>query len=98
MTSLNCYHYTIDKRAFKDICIKNGVSVAQDYHVSLHPTEAELEAIKFPVVVKAIDQSANRGMSYCFEKEDIQKAYKQVFIISSYQRNSKSTTAWQHHL
>lgn len=68
------WYYTVDKRAFKDICIKNGVSVARDYHVSLQPTEAELEVINFPVVVKAIDQSANRGMSYCYKKEDIQKA------------------------
>jgi biotin carboxylase len=68
------WHYTVDKRDFKDICIKNGVSVAQDYHVSIEPTDEELDVIKFPVVVKAIDQSANRGMSYCFEKADIKKA------------------------
>ncbi len=77
---LSCYatpeswYYTIDKRAFKDICIKNGVPVAHDYYVSTHPTEEELNKIKLPVVVKAIDQSANRGMSYCYTKSDVVKA------------------------
>ena len=73
-TTQETWHYSVDKRAFKDMCIKNGVPVAQDYYVSTQPTEEELNKIKFPVVVKAIDQCANKGMSYCYSKEEVIKA------------------------
>ncbi len=75
--NLPCYctpeswHYTIDKRQFKDLCISCGVPVAKDYYLSKTPTEKELSEIQYPVVVKAIDQSANRGMSYCNSKEEV---------------------------
>lgn len=75
--NLPCYctpeswHYTIDKRQFKDLCISCGVPVAKDYYLSKTPSEKELGEIQYPVVVKAIDQSANRGMSYCNSKEEV---------------------------
>lgn len=78
--NLPCYctpeswHYTMDKRDFKDVCIRNHVPVARDYHVSNPPTEEELNAIQYPVVVKAINQSGNYGMSYCYGPEDMPDA------------------------
>ena len=68
------WHYTIDKRMFKDLCIKHNVPVAKDFYISVNPTEEELNNIDYPVVVKAIDQSANRGMSYCFKPSEIRSA------------------------
>lgn len=67
----NAWHYTIDKRQFKDLCISCGVPVAKDYYLSKFPSDSELDQIQYPVVVKAIDQSANRGMSYCNSKEEV---------------------------
>lgn len=87
--NLPCYctpeswHYTIDKRDFKDACIKNNVPVAKDYYLSEEPTAEELESITYPVVVKAIDQSANRGMSYCFSSEEISGAIKKAKLVSN---------------
>lgn len=80
--NLPCYanpeawSYTIDKRRFKDICKENCVPVAEDYFLSEIPTEKELTKIKYPVVVKAIDQSANRGMSYCKNAGEVIEAIK----------------------
>ena len=65
------WHYSANKRDFKDICKSSGVLVAQDYFVSNPPTEEELTQISFPVVVKAIDQRGNIGMSYCNTKDEI---------------------------
>ena len=76
------WSYTMDKRAFKDVCIECGVPVAKDYFISTNPTEEELNSIEFPVVVKAIDQSANRGMSYCHKKEDILPAINYAHTFS----------------
>lgn len=76
------WHYTMNKYDFKALCRSCNVPVAQDYFVSSTPTEAELNKIKFPVVVKAVDQSANRGMSYCNTKEEILPAINYAHTFS----------------
>lgn len=68
------WHYTMNKYDFKALCRKTGLPVATDYFVSDPPTDEELAKIKFPVVVKAVDQSANRGMSYCHNIEEVKEA------------------------
>lgn len=68
------WHYSANKRDFKDICKSSGVLVASDYAVSNPPTEEELNQISFPVVVKAIDQRGSIGLSYCNVKNEIAPA------------------------
>lgn len=70
-TTPEAWHYTVDKHDFKQLAMKVGVPVATDYTVSNPPKQEELDAIQFPVVVKAIDLSANRGMTYCYNQEDV---------------------------
>lgn len=65
------WHYSRNKYDFKQLCKEANVRMAEDYHMSNPPTEEELNAVKFPVVVKAIDLSANRGMSYCYNKDEL---------------------------
>lgn len=76
------WHYTMDKYDFKKLCRENHVPVAKDYFVSNPPTFEEIEAIEFPVVVKAVDQSANRGMSYCYKYDDIIPAINYAHTFS----------------
>lgn len=80
------WHYTMNKYDFKALCRSCNVPVATDYFVSNPPTEEELNNIKFPVVVKAVDQSANRGMSYCHNKEEILPA---IEYAHSFSKDSK---------
>ena len=77
------WNYTIDKRAFKDLCIKCNVPVAQDYYIGMNPTEEEYKKVVYPVVVKAIDQSANRGMSYCNSQDELVAACKYARSMST---------------
>lgn len=65
------WHYTVNKRDFKNLCRKHGVPVSKDYFVSKIPTENELNKIEFPVVVKAINLGGGRGMTYCNNKDDV---------------------------
>lgn len=95
------WRYTIDKRAFKDLCMSCHVPVATDYFVSKHPTDEELEKIQFPVVVKAIDQSANKGMSYCNTKDELLAACAYARSVSASETvivermlNGREYTAW----
>lgn len=80
------WNYTINKFDFKKLCRDNYVPIAKDYYVSKNPTEEELNTIQFPVIVKAVDQSANRGMSYCYYKEDIVPA---INYAHSFSKNNK---------
>lgn len=76
------WHYSKDKADFKDICKKNGVLVPKDYYISDKLSDEELESISFPVMVKPVDMSGNRGISYCHNKEEFIKAYKLARSVS----------------
>lgn len=65
------WRYTTDKREFKTLCKKCGVPVAKDYSLSGYPTSADLDSIEYPCVVKAVDLSANRGMSFCSTRDEV---------------------------
>jgi len=71
-----------NKGNFKEICKKIGAPIATDYVVSENLTDEELDKITFPVVVKPVDRSANRGMSYCNDKDELRAAYKVAREIS----------------
>lgn len=76
------WHYSRNKYDFKKLCKEIGVRVAEDYEISNPPTEEELNKVIFPVVVKAINMSANRGMSYCYNKEELVQACEYARTLS----------------
>ena len=78
----DAWHYSEDKDDFKNLCKKTGVRVPTDYYVSPQLLDEEIEKIEFPVVVKPVDQNGNRGVSYCYIKEELKKAYKYARSVS----------------
>lgn len=77
------WDYSRDKRMFKELCEKIGVPIPDDYRVSSDMTDEEIDAIKYPVVVKPIDQSGNKGVSYCGDKAELIQACEHARSISS---------------
>ncbi len=71
-----------DKGEFKRICKMVGAPVAEDYYLTDRLLSAELDSVKFPVVVKPADKSGNRGMSYCANREELIAGYKKARQIS----------------
>lgn len=71
-----------NKRLFKELCLEVGAPVAKDYYITSIDNEKELDSVTYPVVVKPVDKSANRGMSYCNNKEELIKAYQYARSIS----------------
>lgn len=71
-----------NKRLFKELCLEVGAPVAKDYYITSIDNEKEFEGVNYPVVVKPVDKSANRGMSYCNNKEELIEAYKYAKSIS----------------
>ena len=76
------WHYSRDKADFKLLCHKVGAPVADDYYLSDALTDEELEQVKFPVVVKPVDMSGNRGITYCYNKEELVEAYRYARSLS----------------
>ena len=71
-----------DKGEFKRICKAVGAPVATDYFLTDALSEEELNGVVFPVVVKPVDKSGNRGMSYCSNRDELIAGYKSAREIS----------------
>lgn len=76
------WHYSRDKADFKKLCHEVGAPVADDYFLSDELTEEELNRVKFPVVVKPVDMSGNRGITYCYTKDELVYAYRYARSLS----------------
>lgn len=72
-----------NKSEFKKLCKKVGAPVATDYYLTDDLTREDLDKIHYPVVVKPVDKSGNRGMSYCKNEEDLIAAYKYARSVSN---------------
>ncbi len=68
------WHYSRDKADYKALAASLGAPLADDYHLSDPPMRKELDAIRYPVVVKPVDLSCNRGISYVSNEWDLLKA------------------------
>ena len=71
-----------DKGEFKRICKAVGAPVATDYCLTDVLSDEELNGVVFPVVVKPVDKSGNRGMSYCPNRDELVAGYKAAREIS----------------
>ena len=75
-----------NKSVFKEICKQTGAPVAKDYYITDNMSKMELDSVEYPVVVKPVDKSGNRGMSYCHNQEQLVAAYKKAREISDNER------------
>ena len=65
------WHYSRDKVDFKALARSLGAPLATDYFLSDPPTREELDRVVYPVVVKPVDLSCNRGISYAHDEREM---------------------------
>ena len=65
------WKYARDKSAFKKKCREFGIPVVNEYTVSDSPRQEELAAIEYPVVVKPVDGTGNKGLSICNNEKEL---------------------------
>lgn len=80
--SWESWSYVRNKRKFKDLCIKNGVPVAKDYHISNTLGEHQFTNIEYPVVVKPVDCGGNKGVSFCYNDAELIEAFNLAKSVS----------------
>lgn len=79
------WHFSRDKDDFKKLCrsINEDIPLAKDYYISSELTDDELKNIVYPVVVKPVDRNGNRGISFCYNEEQLIEAYHYARSVSS---------------
>lgn len=60
-----------NKARFKAACRRYGVPAVPDFAVSDPPTEAQLAAIRYPVIVKPVDSYSGKGITICRTQQDL---------------------------
>ncbi len=83
-TNFETWKYSRNKGLFKHICEKVGAPVAQGYYCQDYRNPAEIDKldIVYPVVVKPVDLSGSRGVSYCYNREELNVAIDKAYRLS----------------
>ncbi len=75
-----------NKGEFKRVCKSVGAPVSPDYEIAGLDDREAIDRVVYPVVVKPVDKSGNRGVSYCYNKEELLEAYRYAREISDNQQ------------
>ena len=67
-----------NKRLFKRKCIEMGIPVVPEYPVPVPGDEGSWERIEYPVVVKPVDCTGNAGLSFCHNREELEKGIRKA--------------------
>ncbi|MDO4564015.1 MAG: ATP-grasp domain-containing protein [Clostridia bacterium] len=76
---------TRNKRSFKDLCLKHGIPVAKDYCFSKPLTEEEKQLVIYPVIVKPTDYAGCKGITVCYNEEQLNEAIEYALQYSDSQ-------------
>lgn len=72
----------INKEKYKQLCRKYGVPTVKEYKINSNNLELEASLVEYPVLVKPVDSSGSRGISICYNKEELKLAYKKALMFS----------------
>lgn len=73
---------TRDKRLFKKICAECGVNTPREFCFGLPMKRADLDKIKYPVIVKPSDNGGRKGISVCENEVQLIEAIEVASVYS----------------
>lgn len=91
-TGLPCYTTTAqwnrcaNKDEFTENCRKFGIDVPKEYRIYEGITDAELDAIEYPIIIKPVDGCSSIGISVCRGKEEVLPAFRKAMDASTCKR------------
>ncbi len=92
----------IDKEKYKTLMRKFDVPTIPEYNIDLERFDETTADIVYPVIVKPADSSGSRGITVCYDKEELKNAIsfavqtskaKEV-LIEQYIDNAEATIFW----
>ncbi len=73
-TNMETWDRCAIKDKFTEYCRLFDVDVPEEYVIHDNMTEAELDAIDYPIIVKPVDRCSSIGISVCKSREELSKA------------------------
>lgn len=74
------------KDRFKSTCERYGIHGIPEYYLDAHMKPEDLEKIKFPVMVKPVDNGGGVGMTVCYSREELPGAVEKALNASKHRR------------
>ncbi len=71
-----------DKEKFKNICRKYDVPVIPEYDIKSNYKIEDLKQLKYPVIVKPVDNSGSRGVFICYNEQEFIKSFEEALSYS----------------
>lgn len=75
-----------NKETFKRYCMANGVPTAPEYNIDDFTNPDIEKTIEYPLIVKPVDGCSSKGVTICYNKDDILKAYDYAMSWSTSKR------------
>lgn len=75
-----------NKETFKNYCKSNGVPTAAEYHIEDFSNDETEKSIDYPLIVKPVDGCSSKGITICYSKSDVLKAYEYALFWSTSKR------------
>lgn len=70
-----------DKHYFKEKCMEFGIAVPKEYDIkSLDDVESDF--VEYPIIIKPADNGGSRGISVCYNKQELIKGYEKAVDAS----------------
>lgn len=67
-----------NKKRSKYLCIKHGIPVSKEYKLTTEFKLEDLNNIEYPVLTKPVDSSGQRGISVCYNENDLKEGFKKA--------------------
>lgn len=87
-TGLPCYstreqlELFTNKSAYKALCREYDVPVVEEYDISFENFDDRVGDVRFPVIVKPVDDSGSRGITICTTAEELKEALRHSSDVS----------------
>ena len=85
-TTMETWNRCANKDEFTACCRRFGVDVPEEFDIHDGMTEAELDAIDYPIIIKPVDGCSSIGISVCRRKEDVMPAFQKAMNASTCKR------------
>lgn len=75
---------TRNKLLFKELCEKFGIPTPHNYKLTIPLADDQMDNIHFPVIVKPSDSGGRKGITVCYDKEQLVAAVDLALAESRY--------------